>query len=59
MVDKLKDLVKNSIWVCFGRSGIDDFGGRYIEELSKEAIKDEQKNNKWTKHLVERVIKFR
>lgn len=41
MVDKLKDLVKNSIWVCFGRSGIDDFGGRYIEELSKEAIKDE------------------
>ena len=41
MVDKLKDLVKNSIWVCFGRPSIDDFGGRYIEELSKEAVKDE------------------
>jgi hypothetical protein len=34
MMDKMKDLVKSSIWVCFGRPNIDDFGGRYIKELS-------------------------
>jgi len=34
MIDKMKDLVKNSIWVCFGRPNIDEFGARYIEELS-------------------------
>lgn len=34
IMDKMKDLVKSSIWVCFGRPNIDNFGGRYIEELS-------------------------
>lgn len=41
VIDKMKDLVKSSIWVCFGRPNIDDFGGRYIEELSQQAVKDE------------------
>jgi len=41
MIEKLKDLVKLSIWVCFGRPSIDDFGGRYIQELSQQAIKAE------------------
>ena len=59
VIDKMKDLVKLSVWVCFGRPNIDNFGGRYIEELSQQAIKATVKNNKWTKHLVERVIKFR
>jgi hypothetical protein len=34
VIEKMKDLVKLSVWVCFGRPNIDDFGGRYIEELS-------------------------
>ncbi len=59
MIEKLKDLVKMSIWICFGRPNIDDFGGRYLNELSLQSSKHAQKNNKWTKHLVESVLKFR
>ena len=48
-----------SIWVIFGRPYIDNFGGRYLDELSQQSIKHAQKNNKWTKHLVESILKFR